>query len=85
MKARYDPDVDILYIRLSDAPIVDSESVEPNLVLDRDAEDNVVGIEVLWASRLAGALPMAITFEVVNALAATGSASEEAATPRAAE
>jgi uncharacterized protein YuzE len=84
MKARYDPDVDILYIRLSDAPIVDSESVEPNLVLDRDAQDNVVGIEVLWASRLAGALPMAITFEVVNAPAAAGSASMEAAPPTAA-
>ena len=69
MRVRYDPDVDILYIRLSDAAIADSESVEPNLVLDRDAEDNVVGIEVLWASSLSGAAPMAMAFEVVNAVA----------------
>ena len=55
MRARYDPEIDILYIRLSDAPIADSESVEPNLVLDCDTANNVVGIEVLWASRLSDA------------------------------
>jgi uncharacterized protein YuzE len=64
MRARYDPEVDILYIRLSDAAVVDSESVEPNLVVDRDAANNVVGIEVLWASTLSGANPLAMAFEV---------------------
>ena len=83
MKAKYDPEVDILYIRLSDAPIADSESVEPNLVLDRDAEDNVVGIEVLWASRMGGS-PMAVTFEVVNAAVPAAEVLQEAA-PKAAE
>ena len=79
MRVRYDPEVDILYIRLSDAPIADSESIEPNLVLDRDAEDNVVGIEVLWVSRLPGAAPTA--FEVVNA----GAPSPAPVVPKAAE
>ncbi len=85
MRVRYDPEVDILYIRLSDAPIADSESVEPNLVLDRDAEDNVVGIEVLWASRLRGAAPMAMAFEVVNAAVEQPRSSDQPAAARAAE
>ena len=85
MRVRYDPEVDILYIRLSDAPITDSESVEPNLVLDRDAEDNVVGIEVLWASRLSGAAPMAMAFEVVSTAARHPTSPDEPAAARAAE
>lgn len=47
MKLRYDADVDAAYITLSDAPIVDSEEVRPGLVLDYDAEDRIVGIEIL--------------------------------------
>ena len=85
MRVRYDPEVDILYIRLSDAPIADSESVEPNLVLDRDAEDNVVGIEVLWASRLSGAAPMAMAFDVVNTAVGLPTSPVEPAAARAAE
>ncbi len=85
MRVRYDPDVDVLTIRLSDAPIADSESVEPNLVLDRDAEDNIVGIEVLWVSRLPGSEPMTLAFEVVNAVAARPAVGGEAAEAKAAE
>jgi uncharacterized protein YuzE len=85
MRVRYDPEVDILTIRLSDAPIADSESVEPNLVLDRDAEDNVVGIEVLWVSRLPGAEPMTLAFEVVNAVAARPALRHGPAEAKAAE
>ena len=85
MRVRYDPEVDVLTIRLSDAPIADSESVEPNLVLDRDAEDNVVSIEVLWVSHLPGAEPMTLAFEVVNAVAARPAVGGEAAEAKAAE
>jgi uncharacterized protein YuzE len=66
MRAKYDPEVDILYLRLSDAPIADSETVEPNLVLDRDADGNVVGVEVLHLSRQSGADPRAMTFVVAD-------------------
>ena len=57
MRVRYDLEVNVLTVRLSDAPVADSESVEPNLVLDRDAADNVVGFEILSVSRLPGAAP----------------------------
>ena len=50
-----------------------------------DAEGNVVGIEVLWASRLPGAAPMAMAFEVVNADRGGLAATDGPAAPRAAE
>jgi uncharacterized protein YuzE len=47
MKIHYDPQVDALYLRLSDAAILDSEEVRPSIVLDYDENNRVVGIEVL--------------------------------------
>lgn len=51
MKGHYDPEVDALSIRWSDAPIVDSDSVEPGVILHCDKDGNVVGVEVLNASK----------------------------------
>lgn len=47
----YDPDADAAYIYLSEASIVESEQVAPNVVLDYDADDRVVGIEILNVSK----------------------------------
>jgi uncharacterized protein YuzE len=66
MRMIYDPDTDILYVRLSDDPIEDSESIEPNLVVDRDVEGRIVAIEVLWASTPRGTSPHAMAFEVLR-------------------
>lgn len=51
MKVSYDPEVDILRILLSDAPVAESDETKPGVILDYDAEGNVVGFEVLDASR----------------------------------
>lgn len=51
MKLTVDPDVDALYLRLTEADIVDSEEVASGVVLDYDADDNVVGLEVLHLSK----------------------------------
>jgi uncharacterized protein YuzE len=51
MKHEYDPVVDALYVRLNDQPIVESEQIKPGIVLDYDEAGNVVGIEVLSASK----------------------------------
>jgi uncharacterized protein YuzE len=61
MKARYDPKVDALYVDLSDRPAVDSQEIAPDIILDFDADNRIVGIEVLNAStRMAiDALPVA--------------------------
>ena len=51
MKLEYDPAADALYVRLNDQPIIESEQIKPGIVLDYDEAGNVVGIEVLSASK----------------------------------
>jgi uncharacterized protein YuzE len=51
MKFEYDPAVDALYVRLNEQPIIESEQIRPGIVLDYDEAGNVVGIEVLRASK----------------------------------
>jgi uncharacterized protein YuzE len=51
MKTTYDPDVDALYVRFADAPVVESEEVSTGVVLDFDAEGRIVAIEVLDARK----------------------------------
>lgn len=53
MKLTIDPETDALYLRLTDAKIEDSEQVASGVVLDYDAQDNVVGIEMLHLSKRA--------------------------------
>jgi len=51
MKFDYDPEVDALYIRLNEAEIIESEEVQPGIILDFDANGKVAGVEVLNASK----------------------------------
>ena len=51
MKMTYDPPVDVLRIILSETAIAESDEERPGVILDFDAEGNVVGIEILEASR----------------------------------
>jgi uncharacterized protein YuzE len=51
MKLHYDEKVDALYIRLDESKIVESEEVKPGIVLDFNAANEVVGIEVLDLKR----------------------------------
>ena len=54
MKLTVDPEADALYLRLNETEIADSEQVASGIVLDYDAHDNVVGVEVLRLSNAAG-------------------------------
>jgi len=47
MKLTYDSQVDAAYIKLGEAEVADSEEVRPGIVVDYDAQDRVVGIEIL--------------------------------------
>ncbi len=47
MRLRIDKEDDALYLRLNEAAIVESEEVEPGVILDYDSEGKVVGIEML--------------------------------------
>ena len=51
MKLNYFPDTDSLYIDLSQRPSVESQEVSEGVVLDYDAEGNLVGIDIDHASR----------------------------------
>ncbi len=43
---RYDNETDMLYIRLSDGISVESEEVADGIVLDFDADNRVIGVEI---------------------------------------
>lgn len=51
MKVTYDPDVDILRILFSNAPIEESDQEKPGVILDYDKNGNIVGLEILNASK----------------------------------
>jgi uncharacterized protein YuzE len=50
MKVTYDPEVDVLRIVLSSAPVEESDEDKPGVILDYDREGNIVGLEILDAS-----------------------------------
>jgi uncharacterized protein YuzE len=51
MRLKIDKENDALYFRLDEASIVESEEVQPGVVLDFNAEGKVVGIEILNLSQ----------------------------------
>ena len=46
MKVRFDEKADALYLRLDESKIVESEEVQPGVVLDFNDRNQVVGIEI---------------------------------------
>jgi uncharacterized protein YuzE len=51
MKVTYDPEVDVLRILLSNAAIEESDEEKPGVIIDYDKDGNVVGLEILDASK----------------------------------
>lgn len=66
MKIHFDEKADAVYLRLDNSSIVESEEVHPGIVLDFNAANQVVGIEIL---RVKDRVPLAalkqIQFDVV--------------------
>ena len=48
---KVDEKADALYLRLDDSRIIESEEVSPGVVLDFNAENQVLGVEVLNLSK----------------------------------
>jgi uncharacterized protein YuzE len=51
MKVVYDPEVDVLTITLSNAVIEESDEDKPGVILDYDTSGNLVGLEIIDASK----------------------------------
>jgi uncharacterized protein YuzE len=52
MKLKYDWETDSLYIDLNARPSVDSREVQDGVVLDFDADGQIVGIDIQHASEI---------------------------------
>lgn len=64
MKLRVDHNNDALYFRLDESAIVDSEEIQPGVILDYDEKNNVVGIEILnLSSRVSIDMLKSLQFE----------------------
>lgn len=51
MKITYDPTVDVLRIIFKNVPIEESGEDKPGVIIDYDKDGNVVGLEILDASK----------------------------------
>jgi len=51
MKVTYDPEVDVLRIVFRDIDIEESDEEKPGMILDYDKNGNIVGMEILDASK----------------------------------
>ena len=51
MRLKVDRENDAIYLRLDESPILESEEVQPGVILDFDAEGKVIGLELLGMAR----------------------------------
>ena len=58
MKLRMDKQADALYLRLDESGIVESEEVAPNVILDFNEKQEVVGVEILKVSTRANGIDL---------------------------
>jgi uncharacterized protein YuzE len=65
MKVIYDPEVDVLRIVLNDQSVEESDEEKAGVIFDYDLQGNVIGMEILDASRRV-ADPRSVDYSLVE-------------------
>ncbi|MEI7979743.1 MAG: DUF2283 domain-containing protein [Bacteroidota bacterium] len=65
MKVRYDKEVDVMKIVFSNHKIAESDEEKPGVILDFDAQGNIVSMEILDASKSITS-PLSVDYEVAG-------------------
>jgi uncharacterized protein YuzE len=63
MVIKYNKEIDVLYIKFSDENVFESDEEKPGIILDYDKSGNIIGIEILEASKKTSQ-PNGIIYEV---------------------
>ena len=66
MRMRYDPEVDILYIRLREGSIDESDEITPEIIADYGKGGKLMGLEILVASEVLGGKHMRVELAVAT-------------------
>jgi uncharacterized protein YuzE len=77
MEIRYDHISDAMYIRLTDKPVFKTRRVAPNLNVDLDSNDQVIGMEVV-SVRAAGTNPLTMSIMQITTAEAVERPDQEA-------
>lgn len=74
MKLKIDNEADALYLILDESDAVESEEVSPGIIVDYNADNHVVGFEMLYLSKRTPKLDTGrLLFEMAPALRSTDS------------
>jgi YD repeat-containing protein len=65
MKTIYDRETDTFTVIFADAPVAESDEDKEGVILDYDAEGNLVSVEILGASKRIKD-PQSVTIELVG-------------------
>jgi len=58
MKISYNPEYDVMYMEFSGGKVDDTIEVEPNVLIDYGDNGEIIGIEILNASKIMTANPL---------------------------
>jgi uncharacterized protein YuzE len=65
MRIEYDPKAGLMYIRFNSRPVAKNRIVADDVVVDLDAQDHLIGIEVLNVDLVADA-PRELIYEIMQ-------------------